>query len=86
MRPGMRLIRSGRPISDSVQARAMPDHPQEIAMWRELTIDGLTLRLRTIRPYRRCRTLTYVEVRHKGHWLHCGDPHHGETTSPDISQ
>lgn len=50
-------------------------------MSRELTIDGLTLRLRTIRPYRRCRTLTYVEVRHKGRWLHCGDPHHGETTS-----
>lgn len=50
-------------------------------MSRTIAIDGLTLRLRTIRPYHRCRTLTYVEILHKGIWLECGDPHHGEMSS-----
>jgi len=48
---------------------------------REIEIESLTLRLRTVRRYRRCRSLTYVEVLHNGSWLHCGDPHHGETSS-----
>ncbi len=47
----------------------------------EIVVDGLTLRLRTLRPNRRCRTLTYVQVFHDERWLDCGDPHHGETRS-----
>ncbi len=54
---------------------------QRTMVYREITVDGLTLRLRTLRPNRRCRTLTYVQVFHDEHWLDCGDPHHGETRS-----
>lgn len=50
-------------------------------MSRQIEIDGLTLRLRSGRRYRQRQTLTYVEVLHEGGWLHCGDPHHGETSS-----
>lgn len=49
-------------------------------MIREIQIEGLRLRLRTIRRGRHWY-FTYVDVFHDGRWLDCGDPHRGETSS-----